>query len=114
MIYQPHSYCCVCKLFFISPRQLDDNAAGFWLAIIGPRFHELAALIQCVTSAMCLFGLVADDMGQRIRCQVDPFPDPARSYFGVAGVVTDLAVLTTKGQILSRRLGRNFIERTSD
>ena len=32
----------MCQLFFISPRQLDDGAAAFWLAILGASNRELA------------------------------------------------------------------------
>ena len=43
---------------------LNDVAGAYGLAIRGPSLHQLAALLQCVTAAVGLFGLVAYDMGE--------------------------------------------------
>jgi hypothetical protein len=43
---------------------LDDVPHVSGLAVTRPFFHQLAAFLQGVTAAICLFGLVADDMRQ--------------------------------------------------
>jgi len=44
---------------------LHHVCRGLGLTVRGPRIHQLAPLLQRVTSTVCLFGLVTNDMGQR-------------------------------------------------
>src|SRR5215475_207587 len=72
----------------------QGNSLSLAIAIVGPSLHQCPTLLQCISSPVCLFGSVADNMRQRSLCNL-----PREMRF-VADPVAKARPKTVHGRIL--------------